>query len=270
MTIYEFQRQFEEQIIHSDFDGIISGLYLYNRVKMNVAGIINYKDNILSVSATPLANTFLNSQFIFNDVGTTRITSIDHHLQHYQKSNTYNANRYFNIEKPRNKMPFGNIIWLLFAFRDSLEKYNLQQIKLLLLSDGFFKIAKNPDYHKNINDWCSRLNMPDVIKLLESFDDDEMEELAKYWLSPEIKYIDNNYFWCGGSEEPELAQNKINELANIFGWQPFRFQKVVYRYILKTNNYNPSVNQVPDDSFSHYIHSNNFGKYSHISHMVEV
>jgi len=269
MTVNEYLERYEKQVIHNDFDGILSGLYLYNQAKLDVAGIINY-DNALSIDSTPLSNAFINSQFIFNDVATSRIASFDHHLQYSQISNCLNVNNYFNIDKPKHKMPFGNICWLMFIFRDNYKKYSLEQLQLIFLSDGFFKFALNPSFQDNILEWCTRLKLDNMIHFVESFKNDEWQELAQYWLSGEIRAIDNKYYWVTSEGDPQAAQNKINELANIFNWKPFKLPSIDYNYNLSTNRFDPRYQKPPIDCFTHYIHSNKYGRYSNIVDMEVV
>jgi hypothetical protein len=255
-------RKHQEQVIHCDLDGILSGLFVYNELDLEVAGFIDYKRNELIISSTPLNHCWITSNFVFNDCAMGECDSYDHHFQTPSLTNKLNVHNHFKITNFKNKMPFGNCVWLIWLFGKDIRNYTHKQLQFIFGADSFYHFCDNKRYRENIKEWDCRLNFNfDSINFTKSIKPSEWKEFHNEWLKYDLIYKNNEFVWGNTS-----AQDKINELAEIFNLKAFKLPKIDYKYPLKSYDYN--INNLPVNPFTITQLHEFTGRYSDLGQVV--
>lgn len=244
------------QIIHNDYDGLISGLFLYNKTKLPLNGIfqINSQKNMDT-------NLYCNdieylNDFVFNDCSiiNKNCVTIDHHsvLTQFYNENNYNCNKYTeykDITKGSNfhhKNPTGNICWLLYLFGEPVDTYTYKQKLMIVLADSLYDNFRK--YPSNCRDWLDDMGLQTLYSVLKS---DSLEgdiidlkkELCLYNQGYQI--LNNNKEFVSNvfDREPITTQLLLDKIADIMDWNKMSLPEFKHKIILE--NEIKQINEVP-------------------------
>lgn len=156
----------EELVIHTDIDGILSGLYLLNKgakiVGMYDLERFHFIDN-------ESKKNLKNHIYIDLDIDYKEVKSFGHHINARLNKNSFNLNHVFNLDADleklfSNKCPLNTII-LLYALYDEKPKTD-EEIALMVYADSV--ILNYEKYTENMTNWLRLLGQDEILDALEN------------------------------------------------------------------------------------------------------
>jgi hypothetical protein len=238
----------QPMILHSDIDGILSGMFLHEIRRCYVIGFYDLKciwlaKNLYLSNKGEILKALYSSLWVDVDIYHENIKSIGHHILKFRKDDkipehtlSLNPNilrgiYHGNFER---KYPFGTIHFLMMIFNYQLEKNNLKSEILLWHPDS--SLANTQHYAQNARDWLENfLGIKVMIKYLQSVDTQDFEQNIKRYVYDELQklgfrkgrsQIRTRYLRLGGYQfdfkNPNQYITQINNLirflSDITGW----------------------------------------------------
>lgn len=245
----------EYTMIHSDLDGVLSGLYLHHKYGIKIGGFFEVNSSEYNHSKIYCVERKLKN-YIYLDLAITHKDCfvIDHHSQYLYGENNINCVKYtpyaelnkWNFPK---KNPTGNILWMLYLLNENLDKYTYEQKLLLCIADSF-----HTNYHKykdNCKRWLKYFDMECLIEVLEnpSMFQDANRIIKQLHIQDQAyqTYVDGNFYNCEFSTYSDnsiTTQKFMDNISKLMGWK--QVQLPVFSYVHKFSNHKVKVKDVEE------------------------
>ena len=151
-------------VIHNDLDGLLSGLYIYQKYNIPIVGICELGTNNDDIGCLSINSEFYDDEYrgrldwesiLFLDCGVIcdKAKVIDHHSSPnlYYNERKINYCKYFSkTDSITDKCPLGNILWLMAIHNEDVSLFNELQQRLIIAADGthsnYFNYPENTKY----------------------------------------------------------------------------------------------------------------------------
>lgn len=231
--IYEKDK---EILLHDDIDGLLSFLYMRDKLNWQMKGYYNLQEFYLKENSDKDLDKYI---YLDLDVNENR-KNIGHHFLLIDNPYGLNMNSFF-LERTRenyvNKCPLPTILVLCWLMEDKETISDVRKLAWIVYADSF--IISYKKYKRNCTEWLDKLEMYSVLEELEKNEKEHhidkiileeviptIQKFKTYWNTENIDVTEYNLNQCN----LQVNKNKDKDLYYIKDFTEY------YKFVDSLNN----------------------------------